>query len=396
VLRGLRADGVTMAAPAIHGTCVKIADSPDNTIGGTTAAARNVLSGCGFGVHITGTKSTGNVVQGNYIGPNAAGTGAVRNSNGSQSIGVNIGNASNNVIGGDTAPARNVISGNSVNGVRVAGTAAANAVKGNYIGTDAAGTAALPNRTGVEILSANNVVGGLALAPGVAPGNLIAGQPTNLHVNGSGALVQGNLIGLDATGSYGFAGGNFGIVCFAANMVIGGTQTSARNVISGVNTGVYIDGFGAAVIQGNFIGTDLWGLNARGNVSGINVAGRGSQIGGTAAGAGNVISGNRQGVWLRGGASTVQGNLIGTDASMTAAQFVDKLNANAGTVLTQAERDELFLTTRRTRTSAAGSSGSTSSTSSAAITSAPRWSRPSSTLPSTAAASATEAAREVT
>jgi hypothetical protein len=312
---GLRADGVTPSTLPMHGSCVRIADSPDNIVGGTTVAARNVLSGCGFGVDIWGTKSTGNLVQGNYIGTNAAGTAAVGSASGSQSIGVNIGNASNNVIGGDTAAARNVISGNSSKGVAIAGSAAGNAVKGNYIGTDAAGTAALPNGTGVEILSANNVVGGLALAPGVAPGNVIAGQPTNLQVNGSGALVQGNLIGLDATGLSGFAGSNFGIVCFAENVVIGGTQDSARNVISGVNTGVYIDGFGAAVIQGNFIGTTLWGLTPLGNVLGINVAGRGSQIGGTAAGAGNVISGNRQGVLLRSGVSTVQGNLIGTDSS---------------------------------------------------------------------------------
>jgi CSLREA domain-containing protein len=316
---GLRADGVTMAALAIHGTCVKIADSPNNTIGGTSAAARNVLSGCGFGVHISGTKSTGNIVQGNYIGPNAAGTDAVRNSNGSQSIGVNIGNASNNVIGGDTAPARNVISGNSSTGVLIAGSAAANVVKGNYIGTNAAGTAALPNGRGIEILSADNVVGGLAPSPGVAPGNLISGQTTNLQVNGSRVIVQGNLIGTDVTGSSGFLdnpfGFAFGIVCFSPDVVIGGTQTGARNVISAVSTGIFIDGFGTAVIQGNYIGTDLGGTAARGNALGIDVGGRGSQIGGTASGAGNLISGNRRGVLLRSGASTVQGNLIGTDAS---------------------------------------------------------------------------------
>ena len=316
---GLRADGVTMAALAIHGTCVKIADSPNNTVGGTSAAARNVLSGCGFGVHITGAKSRGNIVQGNYIGLNAAGTDAVRNSNGSQSIGVNIGNASNNVIGGDTAAARNVISGNSGNGVGIAGSSAGNVVKGNYIGTNAAGTAVIPNGRGVEILSADNIVGGLTPSPGVAPGNLISGQITNLYVNGSRSVVQGNLIGTDATGSYGFSdktfGLAFGIICYSPDVLIGGTQPGARNVISAVATGIYVDGFGAAVIQGNYIGTDLSGTAARGNVTGINVAGRGSQIGGTALGAGNLISGNRRGVLLMGGASTVQGNLIGTDAS---------------------------------------------------------------------------------
>lgn len=131
-------------------------------------------------------------------------------------------NASNNVGGGDTAAARNVISGNSTAGVRVTGTAAVNAVKGNYIGTNAAGTAALPNGTGAEIFSAGSVVGGLAPSPGEAPGNLISGQSTNLHINGPGVNVQGNLIGTDAAGSPGFAGGLFGIVCYAQDVAVPG------------------------------------------------------------------------------------------------------------------------------------------------------------------------------
>ncbi len=316
---GLRADGVTPIR--LSGSCIRIADSPNNTIGGTSAAARNVLSGCSLsGINIAGTKSTGNLIQGNYIGTNAAGTATAGSlTGGSQGNGINIGDAPNNVIGGDTAAARNVISGNSISGIVIGGlNAVGNVVKGNYIGTNAAGTAALSAGSfGVDIRGANTVVGGLAPSPGVAPGNLIAGNSSNLIINGSGVLVQGNLIGTDVTGSFGFSVNSNGIVCFSSSGLIGGTQPGARNVISGLGTGIFIDNFSTEVIvvQGNYIGTDLSGTVARGNVSGIRVAGRGGQIGGTAPGAGNLISGNRQGVVLRTGVSTVQGNLIGTDVS---------------------------------------------------------------------------------
>ena len=51
-----------------------------NTIGGTTAGGRNVISGNSqFGVHLVGAGATGNLVQGNYIGTNVTGTAAVAN-----------------------------------------------------------------------------------------------------------------------------------------------------------------------------------------------------------------------------------------------------------------------------------------------------------------------------
>jgi hypothetical protein len=56
---GLRADGVTPAALPVFGVCVKVFDSPNNTIGGTSAAQRNVLSGCGLGVDVWGQNRRG-------------------------------------------------------------------------------------------------------------------------------------------------------------------------------------------------------------------------------------------------------------------------------------------------------------------------------------------------
>jgi hypothetical protein len=99
---GLRASGN-------FGDGVFIFDSPNNTVGGTVTGARNIISGNGFGIDIDGSTATGNVVQGNYIGTNQTGEQVVANFG----AGIRIDQqASNNLIGGATTAARNLISGN--------------------------------------------------------------------------------------------------------------------------------------------------------------------------------------------------------------------------------------------------------------------------------------------
>ena len=95
------------------------------------------------GIFIDGTAATGNVVSGCYIGTNATGTSAVANT----FPGIEIAEGANgNTIGGTTAAARNVISGNAHIGVSIHDSGSnGNLVLGNFIGTNAAGTAALPN-----------------------------------------------------------------------------------------------------------------------------------------------------------------------------------------------------------------------------------------------------------
>jgi parallel beta-helix repeat protein len=136
----------------------------------------NVLSGCEFGVDLTG--GAGNVLQGNFIGTNAAGTAALENSDG-----VNITSpAGGNTVGGTTAAARNVISGNLGDGVTVFG-AGGNVIEGNFIGTQANGTSPLANgQQGVDLTegAANNTVGGAA----AGAGNVIA-------FNGSDGVLVG-------------------------------------------------------------------------------------------------------------------------------------------------------------------------------------------------------------
>jgi hypothetical protein len=196
---GLNAAGT--AAASNHGSGVDIEGSPNNNIGGTTTAARNVISSTGVGIQINGSSSAGTTVQGNYIATNAAGTAAT----GLSIYGVTIGNngagtgSSNNLIGGPTASARNVISGNSTGISLVDDTITGNVIQGNYIGTNASGNAAVGNGTGISFLRTNDTtVGG----PGGGAGNLISGNSGNgITLDGSRNLIQGNLIGTNAAGT---------------------------------------------------------------------------------------------------------------------------------------------------------------------------------------------------
>jgi CSLREA domain-containing protein len=155
---------------------VSITSGRDNTVGGTAAGAANVISGNRVGVEITATDPdapvtfpSGNVVQGNLVGTNAAGAAAIPNT-----TGVNVVRGSNNLIGGPAAGARNVISGNTGDGVAIDISTNNNSVQGNYIGADATGGAALHNNEGVFVRGTHNVIGGAD----AGAGNVVA---FNLH-----------------------------------------------------------------------------------------------------------------------------------------------------------------------------------------------------------------------
>ena len=303
----------------------------NNTIGGTAVGAGNVISGNnGLGIEVSDAGSTGNLVQGNLIGTNAAGTAAIGNSG----QGVFITNsASGNTIGGTTASARNVISGNTGNGISVTSSSSNELIEGNYIGLNAAGTAAIANlASGISVDSTSNnlTIGGTV----AGAGNVISGNSSvGIWLNStSGTLVQGNYIGLNAAGTAAVGNGQQGITLNAgATLVtIGGTTSAARNVISGNSgNGININDGDNDTIQGNYIGLNSTGTAAVANASagiGLFQGAAGSQnnvIGGSAAGAGNVISGNTgNGINLQGASSsgnTIQGNKIGTDAGGTIA-----------------------------------------------------------------------------
>ncbi len=292
----------------------------DNVIGGSAAGAGNLISGNGgAGIFVTGT---GHVIQGNLIGTDVTGTAAIPN----QFSGILMQDADVTVIGGTTAAARNVISANGEHGILSHG-GADNVIQGNFIGTDATGAIALGNgRNGISDGGTRTLIGGAE--PGA--GNVISGNgliPFPKHGRGVdvigdlGARVQGNLIGTDATGTRALPNLGTGLTLDdGTGALVGGTSAGARNVISGNAGGIGIFGASGNVVQGNFIGTDISGARPLGNQgTGIVIGlGGGNIVGGTAAGSGNVISANRdQGIFIAGSDNTVRGNFIGTDATGT-------------------------------------------------------------------------------
>jgi CSLREA domain-containing protein len=294
--------------------------SSGNTVGGNTAGERNVISGNNTGgVSISGSSGTGNIVKGNYIGTDAAGTADLGNAG----VGVSISSA-NNTVGGTTAGERNVISGNNSNGVQISGSGGTgNVVKGNYIGTDATGTADLGNTfNGVNIISANNTVGGTTAGErNVISGNNSSG--VQIGSSSTGNIVKGNYIGINVAGTAALPNGGSGVSISGPNNTVGGTTPGERNVISGNNSsGVSISDLGN-VVKGNYIGTDATGTLDLGNTTvGVLISSSGNTVGGTTAGERNVISGNNSsGVQIGSSVtgSVVTGNYIGTDATGTAA-----------------------------------------------------------------------------
>ncbi|MEO8435437.1 MAG: thrombospondin type 3 repeat-containing protein [Pyrinomonadaceae bacterium] len=310
--------------------------SANNLIGGSVVGAGNLISGNqGTGIGIGGTGSDNNVIQGNRIGTDVGGSAALGNANG----GISLGSA-NNLIGGTSGTARNLISGNGGNGITIFGnTATGNQVQGNFVGTNVTGNAAVPNGGhGVSINSGSNVVGGTS----AAARNVISGNDAHgIRLITAGAtlnLVQGNYIGTDASGNLALANGGNGVVMTqgAAGNQIGGTAPGAGNVVSGnVVSGIVCRGAGTSnnTIQGNFCGTDASGTAAIPNANdGIRFESGATDnlAGGTAPGARNIVSGNLAhgvhiddfpvedgGPHLGTARNTVQGNLIGTDASGT-------------------------------------------------------------------------------
>ncbi|MHB9032025.1 MAG: right-handed parallel beta-helix repeat-containing protein [Anaerolineae bacterium] len=228
----------------------------DTLIGGDAADERNVISGIEEGIVLELGDIRRTTISGNYIGLNSAGTAALPNGN----WGILIAGGSDTVIGGDTPAERNVISGNQY-GIKLLGAGTAGVrIIGNYIGTNAAGNTAVPNRD--------------------------------------------NGINVDD----------------AAGTIIGGSTSALRNVISGNSgSGIIVAGsqVSATVISGNYIGTSASGLAAVPNGTGIVLAGgHDTIIGGSTPGEGNIIAGNTgSGIVSTSMGNTISANRIGLGVS---------------------------------------------------------------------------------
>jgi CSLREA domain-containing protein len=219
-----------------------------------------------FGILLNG--SNGVTLEGNYLGTDLSGTVAIGNGEG-----VVLDSSSNNTIGGTTAAARNVISGNMSIGLAIARQSSVNLVQGNFIGTDITGTHALGNGgAGVQVsASSNNNIGGVI--PG-ARNVISASQSGGIQFNNqdpgstSNNLVQGNYIGTDVSGTAPLGGGSSGVILDSSNNnTIGGLVSAARNIISGnQNGGVVLNHqCSANIVEGNYIGTYVSGTHALGN-----------------------------------------------------------------------------------------------------------------------------------
>ena len=293
---------------------IDVSGSANNTVGGTTNAATNVIgANNGFGVQLHDAGSTGNVVSGNWIGVDISGLKALGNGE----AGVFVQNVPNNTIGG-AAGAYNVIGFNSNEGIFVAGAAATGTrVANNYVGLGADGVTAAPNTVDGIVIQGTP---GVDIAYNFVSENASYG----IHLTGGtcGATIRGNLIGTDITGTLDRGNALAGILLDGSNgNVIGGSAGAAtRNVISGNGRdGIFVFGTSTSnFIQGNYIGTNSSGRGALGNgVDGVLLQAPGNVVGGNST-ATNLISGNGSGgVHILGGGTgnAISGNWIGTDST---------------------------------------------------------------------------------
>jgi hypothetical protein len=222
------------------------------------------------------TSGTGTVIQGNYIGTNAAGAAAVPNN-----IGVNV-NASNVTIGGTAPNAGNLISGNryanggagissdvfSINNVLLSSGSSMTA-QGNLIGTDAAGTGAIFNNTGIVLNAPSAHIGGTTTAArNIISGNsgqgIFIGTSFTGLASGANAVIEGNHIGLNPTGTAKLSNTGAGIAINALGITVGPGNVIAGNGVTPTNSsGVVVQPTGTASIFGNFIGTNASGAPRR-------------------------------------------------------------------------------------------------------------------------------------
>jgi RHS repeat-associated protein len=308
----------------LTGSGVSIGSSSGNQIGGVGSTARNLVwaGSNAMGITIGGSGAQSNVIQGNWIGVDVTGTNRMP---GSVGQGIVIQANANNIIGGATAGAGNVVVGSSSYAIYLSGSSCVgNVIQGNRVGTDPGGTLGLGNGLyGIQLdqgASSNTIGGTTALAGNVISSNAFSG--INVWGNfsppeGGNNIVQGNFIGTDVTGTRAIPNGGAAIfIDSSVGNLIGGSASGSGNLLSGnLGTGLLIYG-DSNIVQGNIIGLNVSGTGELPNGGdGIFLGYRGNQIGGGTPGSGNIVSANQTyGIYDYGGISNhFQGNFIGTD-----------------------------------------------------------------------------------
>lgn len=265
-------------------TGVRIEGSSSNRIGTSAPNSGNVISGQTKGVHVIGPNASLNVIMGNLIGTDSNGTGLIGNTD----SGVILQEAQFCNVGGSSSVMRNVISGNE-RGIEIINTTAdgGHRISGNIVGLDKNAQFSIPNVIyGINLLSNGNFVGGATDSPGTSRGNIISGNLGNgILVTGERNVIAGNIIGSNHLDDPTLLNGGNGIRITGRENIIGGGQSSERNVISNNSeSGIFI------------IGTEASDNQIRGNFIGTTVAGS------------DVLPNTHNGVAISDGA---QGNYVG-------------------------------------------------------------------------------------
>ncbi len=276
-------DGTTQ--PGYQGTpVVELNGNYAGAANGLTIAAKNVtVKGLliddfqGDGIMIQGPSAGGDSVLGDHIYNNGV-------------DGVQIVNASGNVLGGNQAGQGNFIASNGGDGVGISGSSTGNRLLGNWIGTLSDGSMAGNFGNGVTI---SGGASGNTLRGNTIVGNGSAGVWIHDAGTNNNNLV-GNYIGTDAASDTWLGNGLNGVTLSAgaANNTLRGNVISAN-----YGAGVSLAGAGTTgnQVAGNFIGTDNTGTMVLGNMGNgvdISAGANGNLIGGLSARAGNVIANN--------------------------------------------------------------------------------------------------------
>jgi len=297
-----------------HTGIILMSQANSNTIGSTSASERNIISG-NLEIGIYTEASDSNVIIGNYIGPDITGLTYFKQGDTLiQANGIEFNTVSkHNRLGGYNTGEGNVVSGNRVYGMVYYGNVSNNAVIGNYIGTDATGNAALPNTTGICVDGGSNHN---PMINNVLSGNISYGLfivTTGTYYN----ELKGNKIGTNAAGTDSVPN-NIGLLLGGGTRynTIGGNNPADRNIISGNRyDGIEIADIGTRfnTITGNHIGTDISGTYPIPNHIGIGFATNPSQN----TVSNNLISGNTylgMIIYEHSDSNLVTGNIIGVSS----------------------------------------------------------------------------------
>lgn len=327
---GVEPDGATLAANG--GDAIEVV-SVGGEVAGTRIGTRvsaaaastppcdggcNLISGAGaHGIDLQGdggpeTPAASTSVFGNYVGLDAAGAAAIPNAG----AGVRVGEAADTAVGGPSGGEANRINGGST--AVMAGPAAADlAVRGNAIGADASGTAALaPPDDGIVVDSAELPSPGLEAE--IAGNEIWMEDGVAIAQLGEGAWIVDNSI----------VGSQVGIKAFESTVEHG-------NVVEGnAIEGAAVNGILLETSFNEIVGNDVFGAGAAGiRVSGLSLpfGVSGNLIGGDAAVDENVID-------QSGGAAIEISNLEATDNEVArnhgagnVGSFIDLVAASSGT-----------------------------------------------------------------